>query len=224
MRMGRFAEAHQSIDRAIQLLTSEDVGLASAYSTKGMIFGDSGDDVQAVEWLHRATIEREKHPSPNLESIADDLTREIAALNRLGRADEAAVTEASLANVRARISEIPKSNLDATAGNDPVEGAVTIEITQSNPQVRLADNIKFKKLMLSLQYDAEEQQAGDLSGCVSVPGATTLLFYGRDADALFRALEPRLLSNPVAAGAVVTIRQGETKREVLIPGQSERLN
>src|SRR5437764_3610367 len=32
-RMGRFPEAHEAIDRALELLTDEDAALASAYST-----------------------------------------------------------------------------------------------------------------------------------------------------------------------------------------------
>ena len=63
-----------------------------------------------------------------------------------------------------------------------------------------------------------------LTGCVSLPGTVVLLFFGRDAEKLFSALEPRLFSNPLAAGAFITIRQKEIKREVLIPARPEALN
>ena len=122
-RMGRFPEAHEAIDRALELLTDEDAALASAYSTKGIIFNDSGEDQDAVVWLRKAIVEREKHPSPHLASMADDLTREIAVLKRSGRTEEARIAEESLASARARMAEIPES--DPALGG--AKGPVTVE-------------------------------------------------------------------------------------------------
>jgi hypothetical protein len=73
-------------------------------------------------------------------------------------------------------------------------------------------------------YDAEEEKAGHLSASFSLLGGRALIFYGDDAEILYRVLEPRLLSNSVVAGAMVTIRQRDSKREIILPGQSVRLN
>jgi hypothetical protein len=44
--------------------TGSDRELGTVYSTKGMIYQESGDHIRAVDWLYKATDEREKHPSP----------------------------------------------------------------------------------------------------------------------------------------------------------------
>ena len=59
--------------------------MASAYGTRGLIFLDKGQDSEAVEWLRRAYEHYQTLPSPNFDIIAEDLNREIAALQRLGR-------------------------------------------------------------------------------------------------------------------------------------------
>lgn len=223
MRMGRFAEAHESVDRALQLATTDD-SLASACSTKGMIFQKSGDYFQAVKWLRRATAERQKQASPDMESIADDINREIDCLKKLDRLEEVTAAETSLADVRTQIAAIAPSDPSYGASQTPLEGAVTIEITHQNGQNHLRNNINFKKLELSLMYDAEEEKTGHLSGVVTVPGNTTLIFYGNDSEALYRALEPRLNTNLLLKGALITIRQRDVKREILIPRDASQLN
>ena len=47
-------------------------------------FLDQGQDSEAVEWLSRAYKHHQTLPSPNLDTIAEDLTHEITALQRLG--------------------------------------------------------------------------------------------------------------------------------------------
>jgi len=220
MRMRRFTEAHESADHALQLLTGSDRELATVYSTKGMIYQESGDHIRAVDWLHKATDERGKYASPNLESMVDDLNREITCLKELGRDDEAAVAHALLARVHARMSEIPPSDCAFGAGKAPLAGCVTIEVNHAGGYNNPPEEIKFKKLQLSLMYDAEEEKTGHLSANFSLPGSRTLIFYGDDAEILYRVLEPRLLSNPIVAGATVTIRQRDSKREIILPGQS----
>jgi hypothetical protein len=69
-------------------------------------------------------------------------------------------------------------------------------------------------------YDAEEDKTGHLSGVVTIPGTTTMIFYANDSEALYRALEPRLHTSPLLAGALVTIRQRDAKRQVVLPGQA----
>jgi tetratricopeptide (TPR) repeat protein len=95
-RMGRFAEAHASVDRAIELAKPGGSYLASAYGTRGEIFRDEGRDAEAVDWLRVAYEEHRKQPSPNLKTIADTLEDQIAALKRLGRLEEVATAEEKL--------------------------------------------------------------------------------------------------------------------------------
>lgn len=108
-RMGNYEEAHKLVDRAVEFLSqSGDPGPAAAYGTRGLIFLDSGNDTEAVEWLQESYAERKKASSPNFETIAENLEKEIAALKRLGRMEEAALAEDRLALARAAMNEIPQ--------------------------------------------------------------------------------------------------------------------
>ena len=108
-RMGNFDEAHKLVDRAIEFLSQNgDPGPAAAYGTRGLIYLDSGNDAEAVEWLQESYAERKKSSSPNFETIAENLEKEIAALKRLGRMEEVALAEDRLALARAAMNEIPQ--------------------------------------------------------------------------------------------------------------------
>jgi tetratricopeptide (TPR) repeat protein len=223
-RMGKFPEAHASVKRAIQLFPAEDAGLASTYGTQGMIFLDSGDDAHAVEWLRKASAERRKRPSPNLDATVENLESEIAALNRLHRENEVAVAQEKLATVRSTIQAIPKVDHGLSAVKAQMEGAVFVEITIGGRSVRsnARKNMTFLAERLSAEVRAKE--AGFYSGWVAIPENTTLIFYGPEAEVLFKILEPSLTSEPLCAGARVLIRQGATHREVVVVRQSKTLN
>jgi tetratricopeptide (TPR) repeat protein len=108
-RMGNYDEAHALVDRAIEFLSQNgDPGPAAAYGTRGLIYLDSGNDAEAVAWLQESYAERKKSSSPNFETIAENLEKEIAALKRLGRVQEAALAEDRLALARAAMKEIPQ--------------------------------------------------------------------------------------------------------------------
>jgi tetratricopeptide (TPR) repeat protein len=108
-RMGNYDEAHKLVDRAVEFLSQNgDPGPAAAYGTRGLIFMDSGNDAEAVEWLQESYAERKKASSPNFETIAENLEKEIVALKRLGRMEEAALAEDRLALARAAMNEIPQ--------------------------------------------------------------------------------------------------------------------
>jgi tetratricopeptide (TPR) repeat protein len=108
-RMGDFAEAHKLTDRAVDILTSEGgSALASALGTRGLIYLDAGSDAEAVQWLQESYAERKKLPSPDFEAIAENLEKEIAALRRLGKLEEAILAEDRLALARAAMKEIPQ--------------------------------------------------------------------------------------------------------------------
>ena len=112
LRMGDYDEAHKLVDRAIELLSQDgDPGPAAAYGTRGLIYLDSGNDAEAVAWLQESYAERKKASSPNFETIAENLEKEIAALKRLGRMQEAALAEDRLALARAAMNEIPQPSI-----------------------------------------------------------------------------------------------------------------
>ncbi len=67
-------------------------------------------------------------PSPNLDTTAEDLSREIAALQRLGRADELKDAEARLASVQTAMKAVPKVSRDLSALDAPMQCAVFIEL------------------------------------------------------------------------------------------------
>jgi tetratricopeptide (TPR) repeat protein len=107
--MGNFDEAHKLVDRAVEFLSQNaDPGPAAAYGTRGLIFLDSGNDAEAVEWLQESYAERKKASSPNFETIVENLEKEIAALKRLGRMEGAALAEDRLTLARAAMNEFPQ--------------------------------------------------------------------------------------------------------------------
>ena len=217
--MGKFAEAHAAVNRAIQLAGSgRGSPLASAYGTRGLIFRDEGHDGQAVDWLRKAYDEHQKQPSPNLQTIADDLEYEIAALRRLGRSEEAVTAEEKLESVRAAMKTVFQADRDLSTVQDPTGGAVLLELSfgsQPGSPYTNRDSLRFAR---ELAETLEAHNLGSYGGHIIIPESTTLMFYGADAEALFRVLEPSLKSEPMCAGARATIRQGLQHREVMLPG------
>jgi tetratricopeptide (TPR) repeat protein len=217
-RMGRFAEAHASLDRAIELAKpGGDSHLASAYGDRGLIFRDEGRDAEAVDWLRMAYEEHRKQPSPNLGTIADDLADEIAALKRLGRLEEAAIAEEKLESTRAAMNAVPQADRDLSALDTPTQGAVLVELSFGSRPGSPYTRHESARLSRQLSDAIETQNLGSYGGHVAIPESTTLIFHGADAEAMFRVLEPILTSEPMCAGARVTIRQGEGHRELVMP-------
>lgn len=219
-RMGKFAEAFTAVDRAIDLL--QDKGgseLASAYGTRGLIFLDQGQDSEAVEWLKRAYEHHQTLPSPNLDTIAADLSREIAALQRLGRADELKDAEARLGSVQTAMKAVPMVSRDLTALDAPTQCAVFVELNvgiRGRSRDGKREDVQLGKRLTEV---LEPCNVGWYAGQLAIPESTTMIFYGPDAETLFRALEPTLRSEPICAGARITIRQRDGQREVMVPSR-----
>jgi tetratricopeptide (TPR) repeat protein len=218
-RAGNFAEAHQTLDRALTLLRPEHGSLlASAYGTRGLILGDEQRDAEAVEWLEKSIVEHQKMPSPNFESIAINLEAETISLRRLNRLEEAIAVEDRLASTRTA-QQAPRTTLDLS-GLNPAEssghltGAVLIELNCSTrPGARYSSNdvaVFAERLAVAAQQD----ELGVYAGRVSLPESATLMFYGENAEALYSALQPILNDYLIAEGALVSIRQGQQLREV----------
>ena len=219
-RMGKFEEAFTAVSRAIDLL--QDKGgseLASAYGTRGLIFLDQGKDTEAVEWLRRAYEHHQKLPSPNLDAITDDLNREIAALRRLGRADDLKDAEARLASVHTAMKAVPQINRDLTALDGPVQCAIFVELNVDTRWRSLDEKREDVQLGKRLKKVLEANNLGWYAGQLTIPESITMILYGSDADIIFQAIEPTLRSEPICAGARITIRQRDGQREMIIPGR-----
>jgi len=219
-RMGKFAEAFAEVSRAIDLLRDKGgAELASAYGTRGLIYLDQGNDSEAVEWLRRAYDQHQTLPSPNMDTIADDLNREIAALQRLGRTDELRNAEMRLASVHTAMKAVPIVSRELNALDAPLQGAVFVEVSVGRRGRGPDAPREGMELERRLAEILEGKDVGWCAGRLTIPESTTLIFYGSDAEILFQALEPALTSDPACAGAKITIRQRDAQREVMVPGR-----
>ena len=223
-RMGNFAKAHELVDRALKLISSKDAALASACGTKAEIFLNAGNDEQAVIWIRKAISEREKHPSPNLESLAENLEGEIKALKRLGRKDELASAEDRLAAIRETMRSIRKIDGNLNATMPQMDGAVFVELSFGNRSAYQEGRRSRTYLANLLSEEVRTQEAGYYGGWAAGPENTTLFFYGTDAELLFKVIEPSLRQEALFAGSRVLIRQTAMHREVVIPHKSTTLN
>ena len=217
-RMGRFAEAHAAVDRAIPLLkASEGMYLAGAYGTRGLLYRDAGDDAKAVEWLRTALTEHLKAPTPYYDMVVEDLESEIGALRRLGREAEAVAAEEKLAKVRAEMKSVKKSEHEIEAVG--AEGGALLVELNVGASADSATKRELMELGHRLGTLVREAGAGIYSSKVTIPESTTLIFYGDDAEKLYGALESSLREEKMCAGARVTIRQSGTVREVVVPSR-----
>jgi tetratricopeptide (TPR) repeat protein len=224
-RMGNYARAHELLDRAIQLLKLESQtgipGLASAYGTRGLVLRDEGRDAEAVDFFVRSYQERKNTPSPNLELMKEILIEEIAALHRLDRQRDAAAAEARLAEVDAQKSRIPNVDVDLSRHVSQSKGAVLVELTfGSHPGHRYGAK-DTAKLVVQLADAAKARSAGFCAGTVTIPESTTLMFYGDNADALYRSMELILANENICKGATISIRQGKQVNEVRVPERAK---
>jgi len=189
--MGKFAEASAAVARAIELLHEQGGSeLAAAYGTRGLIFLDQGQDPEAVEWLRTAYEHHHTLPSPNLDTIAEDLNREIAALKRLGRADDLKNAEARLASVHTAIEAVPKVSHDLSALNAPTQCAVFVELNVGTYERSFLANREDADLGRRLSEVIEAKNIGWYAGRLTIPESVTLIFYGSDAETLFQVRIP----------------------------------
>jgi len=220
-RMGNYAKAHELLDRAIRLLKLESQagvsGLASAYGTRGLVLRDEGRDADAVELFEQSYAERKNSPSPNLESMKAILEEEIAALHRLDREEDALAAEARLAQVDAQRKAIPDVDVDLSSHVSQAKGAVLVELAYGSRPGNRYGAKDTAKLAAQLADAAKTRNVGFCAGTVTIPESTTLMFYGEEAELLYRAMEPILADGPICAGATLTLRQGKEVREIVLP-------
>jgi tetratricopeptide (TPR) repeat protein len=224
-RMGDYARAHELLNRAIQLLKLESQagvsGLASAYGTRGLILRDEGRDAEAIVFFGRSYEERKSTPSPNLELMKEILDEEILALRRLGREKDALAAESRLAQVDAEKNEIPNVDVDLSRHVSQAKGSVLVELAfGSHPGNRYGAK-DAAKLVVQLADAAKARSAGFCAGTVTIPESTTLMFYGDNAEQLYRSMELVLANERICESATVTIRQGQDVREIFVPGRTK---
>lgn len=215
-----FQDALRLVDRAIEMLKSEDTPkVASAYGTRGQILQDAGNDAEAVVWLQNSYAERLKQPSPDYGSMIENLGYEITSLRRLGRIEDAVEAETRMATAREAMKTFPSASVDvSTLSAGRPTGAVLIELafgprTGGRYSTRDAEAV-LEQLFAILSL----AKLGESGGRVVTPESITLVFYGENAQAMFAAMEQFLSDHLVFAGSVVSVRQGKDIRQVVIPG------
>jgi hypothetical protein len=75
------------------------------------------------------------------------------------------------------------------------------------------------RLGSSLNAVLEDKGLGHWEGFIRVPECSTLIYYGADAQAMYKAIEDALYGDSRFRGALVTIRQGREQRELVVPGR-----
>ena len=83
---------------------------------------------------------------------------------------------------------------------------------------------RIRKIVHELHAKAKSSQVGHLAGHITTPENRTLIFNGRNAEALFQVLEPSLASEELFQGAKITIRQDDRPREVMLPLRPSAVN
>jgi tetratricopeptide (TPR) repeat protein len=213
-----FEEALRMIDKAITMLESESTPkVASAYGSKGQILQDAGNDADAVEWLQKSYAERQKQPNPNYELIIENLGYEIVSLERLGRTKHVAEAETRIAIAKEMMKAFPGANVDVSALTAEPAGAVLIELafgSRSGGKYSIRDSEAVLEQIFGILSRAKLADSGNR---VETPESITLMLYGEDAQVMFRAMEQFLSDHLIFAGAVVSIRQGKTVKQVVIP-------
>jgi hypothetical protein len=171
-----------------------------------------------VEWLRKSYAERQKQPSPDYELIMENLGYEIASLKRLGRTDDAAEVEARMLMAREAMSAIPTANVNVSALTAEPAGAVLIELA-FGPQSRGRYSTRDAEAVLEqIVAILSVTNLGESGGRVVTPESITLPFYGKNAQAMFDAMEQFLKDHLIFAGAVVSIRQGQEVRQTVVLG------
>ena len=213
-----FGEALRLIDRAIEMLKSENTPkIASAYGSKGQILQDAGNHAEAVEWLRRSYDERQKQPNPDNDLIIENLGYEITSLKHLGRTEDAAEAEVRMASARETMKAFPSASVDVSTLTAEPAGAVLIEMA-FGPRPGGGYGIHDAEAALEqICAILSAAKLGDSGSRVVTPESITLILYGEDAQAMFEAMKQFLSDHLIFAGAIVSIRQGKNVRQVVIP-------
>jgi len=219
-KMGRFEDAHRSIERALEILEvlgaktmDETSALGFAVGTKGMILRDEGKHLESLDWFRRACAEFEKQPNPNVENVIEELEHAAAALRHLERIGEVQAVETKIQSLRRAAAEVKAVGYDSNAPTDLTEDTLLIEVPFGNR--RSAIEPELVPLGISIDEILKEKSLGAWSGLVRIPECATLICYGCDAHAMYLAIEPLMRSDSRFEGARFSIRHGNQQHEVM---------
>jgi tetratricopeptide (TPR) repeat protein len=215
-RMQRFDEAHAAIDRAIRLIKPDEPAMPSYYGTRGEILLDEGQAERSLEWIGKAISMREKQTSPDREALTKNYEKEIEALQKLGRNEEAEQSRIKLTELRSAIESTPKTETGSSASSGIIEGAVYVELPFGTSKMTPKLREQISDLVGALSAKIREGLYGRFSGTVTVPEHVTLIFYGSNAELLFAVIEPILTAEKVCAGTRVLIQQNGVVREQMV--------
>jgi tetratricopeptide (TPR) repeat protein len=223
-RMKHFDEALSCVDRSIAMFPIIDTQRAYAYSTRAMILRDAGRDEEAVEWFRKAIVERNRQPSPNLGAAADDLQGQIDALKRLGRISEVHNVEKTLESLQGEMKAILPLAQSTDEFARVAGGSIFVEIAIGSNQADPVVRDELRRFVYEVHEEALSRGIGRLSGHITLPESRTLIFSGPDAEELFKGIEPMLVESRLFAGAHVTIRQNDQRREFVMPRSATAVN
>jgi tetratricopeptide (TPR) repeat protein len=213
-----FEQALRLIDRSLEMLKPENTPkIASAYGSKGQILQDAGNHAEAVEWLQRSYAERQKQPNPDCELIIENLEYEITSLKHLGRSEYTAEAESRMAGARETMKAFPSASVDLSTLTAEPAGAVLIELAFGRRTGGRYGKRDAKAVLEQIFAILSAAKLGDSGSRVVTPESITLIFYGENAQAMFEAMEQFLSDHLIFAGAVISIRQGKSERQVVIP-------
>jgi tetratricopeptide (TPR) repeat protein len=216
-RSRNFEEASRLIDRAIEMLKSEKTSkIAAAYGSKGQILQDAGNDAEAVDWLQRSYAERQKQPNPDYEVIIENLGYEITSLKRMGRTEDVTAAEARMVSAREAVKAFASTSVDLSTLTAEPAGTVLIELAfgpQPGSRYRTRDAEAALEQIFAIISGAKLGNSGNR---VVTSESITLVLYGENAEAMFKAMEQYLTDHLIFAGAVVSVRQGKDVRKIVI--------
>ncbi len=215
-RMKHFDEAHAAIDRAIRIMKPDDPLIASFLGTRGEILLDEGQAERSLEWIGKAISTREKQSSPDREALAKNYGLKIEVLEKLGWNEEAEQTRSKLVELRAFMQSAPKSEAGSSGAPELTEGAVFVELPFGKLMMTPKLREQIGDLGRALSAKVREGLYGRFSSAVTVPEQVTLIFYGSNAELLYKVIEPVLAAEKLCAGARVLIQQNGTVREQMV--------
>jgi hypothetical protein len=98
------------------------------------------------------------------------------------------------------MNAIPRLDHGLAMSRVPTDAAVLVELNVGGWTHNYQGRRDSSRLAQRLSEMVEAQDAGFYAGNVVIAENTTLMFYGTDAEALFRTLEPGLKSEAMCAG------------------------
>jgi hypothetical protein len=125
----------------------------------------------------------------------------------------------SAKSLHTALKAVPEINRDLRALDGPVQCAVFVELSVGIRERGLDGRREDVQLGKRLKEVLEANNSGWYAGQLTIPECTTMILYGSDADTLSQAIEPTLRSEPICAGARITIRQRDGQREVMLPSR-----